>query len=288
MKKGFGRVFGFVGLLTSALWLALGLAGLFYGLRLLDDVSNRLDSGLQTTLDNLQTVQDSLELSASIIYSVNDTLETVELTAADAARTISETRPLLNDASNVLTKDVPEALDGVQAAMPSVLTTASLVDQMLMLLAGFRLAIPIPFGESIEFGLGIDYEPEIPLKYALEDVSASLDGVPETLRGMRGSLDTASGNLATIGEGVSALTHDLNTVNRQIAGIGPQLERFTESIGEIQDTIETVRVGVPQALEQVKVGLVSAMALLSLTQIPSLYVGWLLLSGRLPGERDAS
>jgi ABC-type transporter Mla subunit MlaD len=288
MKTSFGRVFGFVGLLTGVLWLALGLAGIFYGLRVLEDVSTRLDAGLQTTLDNLETVQDSLELSTSIIYSVNDTLETVELTAADASRTICEPRPLLDDASNVLTQDVPDALEGVQAAMPGVLSTASLVDQTLMLLDRFKFAIPIPFGQSIELGLGIDYEPEVPLKYALEDASSNLDGVPETLRDMRGSLDTASDNLATIGEDITALTKDLSTVNRQIAGIGPQLERFGESIGEIQGTIQTVQAGVPQALEQVKVGLVGAMALLSLTQIPSLYVGWLLLSGRLPGARAAS
>ena len=276
-----GRVFGIVRLLTSVFWLALSIAGLILAPSALDDVGQSLDSSLATALVSLDIVRDSLDLSMGIVTGVNDTLNTVGAASVDVSRAIRETRPLLDETSHMVTEDVPEALDGVHEAMPNIINAMRLVDRTLLLLARFQISIPNPLGADMEIGLGVDYAPELPLGEAFAEVNTSLEDIPETLREMKGNIDAASSNLLAVSKDISTLSADLNSVNNQIAEVEPQLEEAAESIDQVRDSVQEIRGSLPQALVNVRTVLVGMLALLCLSQVPSIYIGWLLMSGRL-------
>jgi methyl-accepting chemotaxis protein len=281
MSKGLGRVFGLVRALTSLSWVVLSIAGLLLAPRALDELGRSIDDSLAVAVDSLDIVQDSLDLSMGIVAGVSDALNTVGTTAVDVSHAIRETRPLLDETSQMVTEDVPEALDGVREAMPNVINAMRLVDRTLFFLAGFQFTIPNPLGADIDLGLGIDYAPEQPLGDAFDAVNTGLEEIPGTLREMRGNITDASSYLLAVSGDMSTLSVDLNSVTGQLSAVEPQLEEASASIDEVSDSIQGIRRSLPPALDNLRKVLIGLLALLGVSQVPSIYIGWLLTRGRL-------
>ena len=279
--KNLSRVMGVIWIITSLLWSGFGIAGLFYGLNWLENLGMGLDGNLELIIDSLDPVHELVLEATDIVSSTQASLSTVQLSMHDTSVALADARPLLWTTTKVITTDVPEALDGVQESMPSLIETAKSVDETLTWLSGFGFTIPNPFGADWSYDLGIDYAPEVPLDQALEKISSNLEGVPEDLRNMKESLDDADANLVIVSDDLALLAGDLENMNAQIAEITPPLESFAGNIEEIQASFNDVRETLPKSLGTVRKVTMAVLALLIVTQVPSLYMGWILVSGKL-------
>jgi ABC-type transporter Mla subunit MlaD len=242
-----------------------------------------LDRSLVMAVESLDIVHDSLDLSMGIVASVGDALNTVGATAVDVSQAIMEARPLLDETSQMVTEDVPEALDGVREAMPNVVNAMRLVDRTLFFLAGFQFTIPNPLGADMNLGLGIDYAPEQPLGEAFDAVNTGLEEIPGTLRDMKGNISAANSYLLAVSGDMSTLSGELKTVTEQISEVQPQLEEAAANIDDVRGSVQGIRRTLPQTLDHVRKILVGVLALVGVSQVPSIYVGWLLFRGGLMG-----
>ena len=171
-------------------------------------------------------------------------------------------------------------------SMPSLIETAKLVDETLTWLSGIGFTVPIPFGQDWSFDLGIDYAPEVPLDQALEDMSGNLEEVPDDLRGMKESLSTADSNLVIVSDDLALLAGDLETMNQQLADINPQLELLGENIENVQVSFREIQEKIPASFRTAKIVIGLIFGLLVFTQVPSSYLGWLLISGVINSSND--
>jgi len=277
---------GLIRLFVSLIWIAISIAGIYFGDDLIQYSHNLLDRNLTLVIENLGVVDNLLEESGEVLLSVEESLDTVRDAMVDVTFTLTDTRPLIDDASQVITQDVPEALEGVQASMPSLIETAAAVDDALAFLSAFQLTIPNFFGPDWKVGLGISYDPEVPLDQALGNLSSNLEDIPQDLRGMENDFRTASTNLLTLRDDLSVLADDLYEVNQQVEDLNPQIEELAEELLDLQIALKEMQDKNTDLLPTIRLVYMAFFSLILVGQIPSAYVGVMLIRSRGKNEID--
>ena len=223
------RILGFIMLFIGLSGLVLSIGGALVTRRMVDNVGQGLDQSLRLVSESLDTVLDTLALTKTTVGQVNGSMTTVETTATDLAQTINQTRPLLDQVSQIASSDVPDGIDAVQAALPNVAEVAGTIDTTLRVLNNFRIDQSI-LGFPIKYDLGINYNPVTPFDQSITAVGGSLDGIPERLRTLKIYLNVTDDNLATISQDVLNIAADLETINGSVADVQPLLDEYTRLV----------------------------------------------------------
>ncbi|MEM7117418.1 MAG: hypothetical protein AAF614_33610 [Chloroflexota bacterium] len=291
------RLIGLILLLGGLLGIALSVAGVIYGRQAVDLLGNNVSNTLILAGNSLGTVEDTLLLAKASIADVNVSMVTVQKTANDVAKTLGDTRPLIQTANTLATNDVPMSIEAVQDAVPNIVEVAGVVDDTLITLSEFSLnqsfAVPNPLNPRatlieipLNFGLGVEYEPTVPFDAAVEQVGGSLEGLPDRLRTLEKDLIVADANLAVISADIYNVSLDLATINGRIAEISPLLDEYIRIINEIKDTLNNVREQINAQLETAKLVVLVIMIWIGLGNLAPLYLGIELLGGRRAGNND--
>lgn len=280
----FRRILGLVMLLTGLFLLAAALAGAYFIGDALAGLAEGVDRTFAVASQSLDTARDTLVLAQDAIGDMDGGLATAIESTASAAQTLSDSRPLLDNVATVTTQEVPEAVEGIQAALPNMIEVAAVIDSTLSTLSsvGIDREIPLPFGGSIplRFDLGIDYNPTTPFDESLRGFDASLVGLPESLRGLEDDLATTSDNLVLLASNLQATSENLATINTRIGDLGPLLDQYALLIDEIDDLMVQIDTQLEDKLELIRFGVIALMIALGLSQLAPIYLGWELLTGK--------
>ena len=267
------RLMGGMRLLFSIIWAGLTIVAGFYGDQVLRDVQIRLQDSLELADGNLTALNAMIEVTGDVLLTVQNSLDTVHQTTVDLSLTLTDTRPLVDDAAQVITQDIPIALDGVQASMPGVIETAAAVDETLIFLSAFQFTVPNPFGADLTLGLGIDYAPDVPLDIALESLSSNLEDIPGKLRGLEDDFGNTSVNLLTLRDDLSALADDLYLINQQVDELYPQVDALAASVQQLHQSLSQIQTQLDAKIQKIWLGYLVLLGLIFISQIPAAYQG---------------
>lgn len=273
------RLLGVVMLLIGVGGIVLAFFGARMGHRLVDSIAANFDQTLELTSQSLDTVSETLALAKSSITDVNTVMTTAETTADNLAQTVTDTRPLLGQISSVASDQVPDSLETIQQAFPSLEQVAGVIDSTLTTLNSFRIDEQI-LGLNLQYDLGIDYEPEVPFDQSVRELGEGLEGLPESLRTLEIYLNVANNNLQTVSRDIRTLADDLGTVNGRINELEPILDDYLRLITATNDRTRQMRAEINSEVQSIKNGITLAMVWLALTQIAPLYLGWELVTNR--------
>lgn len=273
------RLIGLLMVVGGLLGLALSVGGVLYGNQGIDQLGQQLLVPLDTTNQSLQTTVDALIVAKNTVQDVNNTLETVEETAGDLAQTITDTTPLLDEVTAIVTVDVPNSLATVQETLPNVASVAGTVDDTLSTLSSFQFEQTV-FGIPVGFDLGLNYDPTVRFDDSITTVAASLDGLPERLQEVEPQLTITKNNIQLMSANVDQLAADLQAINTSIANIIPVLDQYVTILTSVQDNVSTIRGQLPQYLETAKTVVLLLALWFALIQLVPLYLGYELIVGK--------
>lgn len=274
------RILGIIMIAIGVSGLVLSFAGLIAGHRLVDNIGAGLEANLTLTIESLETVNDTLLLTKATVGQMEEALVTVEETADNVVIAIDDTQPLLEEASQVTTEDVPTSIEAFQETLPALTDVAGTIDDTLRTLSSFGFERSL-LGVPLAFDLGIDYDPEVPFDQSVRQIGDSLEGMPEDLRSLKVHLDQANSNLGTISSNVDTISGNLNEINESVAELEPLLDDYQSIVTQLSDRARQTRTFVTQQLDQVKIIVTIVAIWLGLTQIAPIYLGWeLMVRGR--------
>lgn len=275
------RLIAVVLLLVGIVGIGIAVAGVLFGVQVVDAIGEALDQTLELTSESLDTVNDTLVLTKQTISQTGQAIGTVGDTTDSVAQMLDDTRPLLDAASKVATEDVPNSLDATQSAIPNLVAVAATIDNTLETLSTFQFERTI-LGVPIGFDLGVDYQPEAPFDESVAQIGTSLEGMPDNLRGLQVHLGAASDNLATVSDNLQMLTEDLAKIEDSVEEVGPLLDDYISIVNQINDNIAQTRANVSNQLQMVKTGIIILFVWFGLNQLVPLYLGAdLITDGRL-------
>ena len=171
------RILGLIILLTALVIFGGSLYAAYVAGDALAGLGDSIRDNLALASASLATARDTLTLSRDTFSDVNGGLGSAVAATANASRTVTDSRPLIDNVGVVVTQEVPEAVEGIQAALPNMIEVAGVIDTTLRTLSsiGIDRTINLPFGGSIplQFDLGIDYAPAVPFDATLSGFGAS-------------------------------------------------------------------------------------------------------------------
>ncbi len=274
------RIMGLTIIAVGLLGLIISVTGAIYTWQLIGVTGRSLITTLDIAGESLDTVADTLRLTKTAVTQMESSVATVQTTAANVSSTISETRPLMDQITTVISEDVPGTLNALQNTMPSLTQTAGVIDNTLRTLSAFGIDRNLGLF-NLNFDLGIDYDPEVPFGESVADLGESLEGLPEHLEMLDESISNTADNLQIIGGNMGELAANLDEINRTVADINPLLDEYIVTVHELQDQVVTMRRNLQGQLRAMQVGSLLLFAWLGLSQIAPLYVGYeLFRSGR--------
>lgn len=199
-------------------WMAAGVLGIVGGVGGAVvgwvAVSATADAAVTASDEAAVALESVVELTASLdetLGTVTDALRDVQVTVADGSVRLTQLAAATGDLADVVSGDVPRAIDGVVDALPSLVATAGVVDTTMRTLAL----------------VGVEYAPDEPLDDALARIRDELAVIPPRLRAQSGRLDAAVDGLASFSS--SALE-----VSTQLAGIRTALAEAEALVGTVE------------------------------------------------------
>lgn len=275
------RILGFVLLLIALLGIGLSMWGIRIGHQAVDAFDAEVTNALTLTSQTLDTVQDTLVLTKDTVQTISTGVEAVETTADDLALTINQTRPLMDQIATISSTDLPQTVVAIQETIPSVAQAAGAIDNTLVTLNKFRIDETIPIiNYKIDWSLGIDYSPTVPLDQSINQIGDSMQELPDKLRSLEVYVNVTSDNLQTISDDVRTIADDLADVNTQIADLDPLLDTYMGTVTTLNDTSRQTRASISEQLKSIKFGITVVMIWVALTQLVPLYLGVELLLGK--------
>ena len=220
LGRAFQRI-GVIGLITALLAATIGTAVVW-------SVVNSMERSLTVTANAVAAADDTVQLAAETVAIVSDSFDTLVPAAELAAGSFESAASVIGDSSQVVTVDVPDALDSVVDAMPAIESVAGIIDTTLGALAFF----------------GADYEPEVPFDQAVAEVADAIAPLPAQLRAQSAPLARLARDFEEFGSATAAMAEDLASVEAQLDEASLLLTEYaaaaedaSQVVADIQDNL---------------------------------------------------
>ncbi len=279
----FRRLLGIIIFIVSLITIALLIGSAFFSGRVVDSVAESATNVLVLTIETLDTVALTLDQTKATIVEANSAIETAVSLSGNISTTVSNSQPVFDSMTAVVSEDIPNNIEAIQDALPNVAGVAGVVDSAMTTLSNFGVnqTIPIPFNPiTLDFDLGIEYEPEEPFDETILSLGESLEGMPQELRSLQGDLELLSTDLARVSSDIQTSSEDLDRINTQVAEFVPIIDEYLSLLDRITASLVRSQAQVLAQLDTVKTVLVVAFIFLTLTQLAPLYLGWELITGQ--------
>jgi hypothetical protein len=246
-----------------------GIAGIWI-------IKDRLAANVKNTIGMISTTIEAtgsaLVVADKALGNAVTSVSALENTVQTLGVTVSDTTPLLDSISKIMTEDFPSTMQATQVALSSAQNSARSIESTLRLLT----AIPI---------LPIEpYQPTVPLTDALGNLNESLNPLTESFSSMDKLLASSRGNL-------TMLAAQVNIISRRVGEIKTSLSEAQQVISQYQNVTSTFAAqmeSVQQSIDNWIVMLTWVLTIifiwLALTQVGLLMQGWEMVTAEGKGE----
>lgn len=210
----------------------------------------------------VESVGGSVAAVDSALDEVTDGLRTTQQSVADASITLTQLSALASNLSELVSEDIPSSLDSVRAAIAPIEASAGVLDSTLRALSFF----------------GVDYEPEVPLDQAIDDLDMRLSEIPETLRRQAPIIESAADSLNDFGGDTLDIAQDLSDLRGRLADAGGAVGGYQTTIDQANDVIADVEADITSRIGPLRIVIVLLALGLATTQTIPIALGWWYLS----------
>ena len=283
MRRAIGIVIILVGL--------GGLVGALYSLFTLrqaaDDLNQVVAEGVDYGIEALTVISKTLTIADQTVEDTAAVLDNVVKSSQSTAQALESIRPAIQELNSVVSMDLPASLEAIRNAMPGVEQASHIIDSTLRKLASFQWSTIIPIvNHELSFGLGIDYDPPVPLDVSVAQVNAALAGMPDQLEGVQADLQATNQSLGDTAIDVRQAGESAEAISRDLHATSQALEESSDLVGRAIDQLEEAR---EEANHKIHSGyrlLSGVLIWLALSQIAPLYLGCTLLGPQIQPKQN--
>ncbi len=249
-------------------WLVGGVTGAIAGLAaailawsVIGETATASSRSLEIADGLLESVSGTVTSVEDALVAVSEGLRTTQQSAADASVTLTQLSALTSNLGELVSEEVPGSLDSVRASLAPIQATAGVIDGTLTALSFF----------------GVDYDPEIPLDEAIDDLDQRLADIPADLRRQGPLIDSAADSLSEFGSDTLVIAGDLSDLRRELIATAGTLAGYQETIADVGLLLEDVETNLTGPLGALKwVMAIIALGLAVTQTVPITFGLWLL------------
>jgi ABC-type transporter Mla subunit MlaD len=262
MRRTLSRAAGYALMVAGAGGLIFSIVGLVVLGEVQRSIETSVVENVELVGDALAATSEGLALAESSLAQATSTIEALAGTAAGTSEAMGGTVSTLDAVAEFLGEQLPATVRTTQATLMSAATSAKLVDDALAFITN------IPFlGTS-------QYNPEVPLHQGLEEIAASLNGLPDSLGTVHDGLVAATGDLQGVGDDLQLMAGEIEEIATSVESSQSVLVQYRDVVAGLQDLVASVQEGLPNWLLWLRLGLSLVLIWLGIAQIGLLTQGW--------------
>ena len=242
--------------------VTLSIIGGVFGYAFVSSSTSAAVQSIDLGIDVLGTVGDTAGILDRTFSDVADSLRSVQRTVGDSAVTLTQVAKVTGDLGDLVATDVPDSIEAVRATMPSLISTAGVVDTAM---------------RALSF-VGVDYDREVPLDEALTALDAELATIPLELRSQEPVLRQVAESLSDFSSDTLVIGNDLAGIRARLTESDVLLDEYTEAADEASELLVSLRNDVERQGSLGKWIVVLLGMAVAVTQTLPIAIGWRVLS----------
>jgi hypothetical protein len=208
----------------------------------LDQILINTDSGLLVLDNSLKGAADNLDLILATLDNLNSTIDNISVS--------------LGSSADLIGGDLRLTIIDTQTALSSAASSAVLIDNTLRIIAALPL---MP-----------DYRPDVPLSTSLEQVSGSMDNVPESFLNIEQYIRETEEGMLLLKTDVTQLASDIRTYESDLFDARAILTEYELIIDDLREQLSSFRSYTATFLLIVSILSTGGFFLLGIAQITTL------------------
>lgn len=259
---------------TALFVIGISILGILFSLfclvqvwRLRVPVTNGITHALNLTDGILSTSEEGLEIVDSVLITADGSLSKLKDTTETIAQSIEDTGRLADTFAGLFQTDLKDTLLNTRLSVIAARSSAKVIDTLLYGLS----QIPL---------LNIQYNPQLPLNTALEDIASSMDSLPGSLDEISTNLDTSSGNLVTLKTQVSSISTSLDEIQVSLGSARTVISDSQDKVDELQTMSARIRKNLNAIMWTGTILLSIFLLSIAMAQIGAMSPAWDVLRGR--------
>ncbi|GAB4478566.1 MAG: hypothetical protein Kow00124_23130 [Anaerolineae bacterium] len=261
----FRRTLGLGLMIVSAVGIVLALAGLMGVSRVGAQVTDAVQSAMDSTTQALESTTDSLKLVEGVLGDAAVAIGSLEETSASAQGTLTETRSLLAEISVVVGKDLPGILSDTQQSLESVRASAEVID---LTMTGLN---------AISALTRVTYDPEVPLTESIDSIATSLEPLPGSMAEIAVSLSSTAESLEEVAPSLDRLGTSLGSIAGRFVEAQDTIRGYRGLVEDIGSSVSDLRDRVPGWIRTATLAISILLVWFGLIQIGLFTQGWEML-----------
>ncbi len=223
------RIIGITFVVAAIFGLIFSLAGVVFVWVVKEPITQNLVSTIDLIETTLEATSSGLTVAEDTLTQAITDLGNLESTIQTASKTLEDSVPMVETLSSLTSESLPGAIEATQTGLNSVQDAARSIESTL------RLITSIPF-IPIE-----SYDPEVSFTDALDDVSSSLEPIPDSLLEMEKTLNKTKGNLVLISAQVRIIARNIGDLKTSLYQVQLVVGQYQDVITVLQSRVETFR-----------------------------------------------
>lgn len=251
------------------IWTIGGIAGIIvaivagaFGFSFISTTTSAATRSIDLGVEVLATVADTADILDRTFGDVSDSLRSVQRTLTDSAVTLTQVAKVTGDLGDLVGRDVPDSIDAIRSTMPSLISTAGVVDATM---------------RALSF-VGVDYDREVPLDEALTALDQRLAEIPADLRGQEPVLDSVANSLSQFGGDTLTIGDELAGIRARLTESEVLLDEYTAAAGEASVLLTELRDEIEWQGRTGRWLVVLLSVAVAMTQTLPVAVGWRVLT----------
>lgn len=179
----------------------------------IDQIMINTDAGLVVLESTLEGAADNLDIISATLDNLNTTIDSISVS--------------LGSSADLIGGDLRLTIIDTQTALSSAASSAVLIDNTLRIIAALPL---MP-----------DYRPDVPLSISLEQVSESMDDVPEAFLNIELYIRETDDGMQLLKTDVTQLTSDMRTYENNLFDARTILTEYDLIIDDLREQLSDFR-----------------------------------------------
>lgn len=255
MKRYLLRLGGLVLIIAGASGLMFSIVALAFVAHAKEGATTAILARIDLASQALDATAEGLIVVSTSLTRAQTTLGMLGATTEGVAKTLGESKPLIDDLASLAGEDLPASITATQQSLARVEASAKVVDDTLTGLTN------LPFIGTLV------YAPQEPLHTSLAEVSDSLGTLSASFRQMQANLNTTGDNLERVKTDVEALARNIGAMDTSLRDAQGVVSRYQSVVASLQADMRTLRGELPGWLNLASWGLAFILVWLGVAQV---------------------
>jgi methyl-accepting chemotaxis protein len=236
MRQFSARLAGLLLVFGAILGTMVAIGGLILTWRAEPAVSEAITGTIDLLDTTLTTTSDTMLIVNGSLFQMKDNLGVIRFSLEDASQTMQSTANVTSSVADLIGDDFSKVVVETQLSLLSVQNSARMIDNTLSLISSIPLIGP---------SLGAGYRRDMPLEASINEVSLSLEPVPDSLQEVQTGLKQTARNFELMRNDLDDLIDTIDEIETGLAGAEAVMIDYQEIFSTSQERLQNARTATP-------------------------------------------